>query len=66
MGFDKTDSSLTVTIFSAASSGICTRTPLEGHHKLDGVEAVGAQIVNEAGVFGHLDSSTPNARRRSS
>src|ERR1700738_1824373 len=27
---------------------------LEGHHQLDGVEAVGAQIVDEAGVFGHL------------
>src|SRR6202023_2162101 len=26
----------------------------EGHHQLDGVEAVGAQIVDEAGVFGHL------------
>src|SRR5438067_13158198 len=27
---------------------------LEGHHQLDGVEAVGAQIVDEAGVFGHF------------
>src|SRR5436190_13010355 len=27
---------------------------LESHHQLDGVEAVGAQIVDEAGVFGHL------------
>src|ERR1700751_675662 len=27
---------------------------LEGHHQLDSVEAVGAQIVDEAGVFGHL------------
>ena len=27
---------------------------LESHHQLDSVEAVGAEIVYEAGVFGHL------------
>src|SRR5207237_7824258 len=27
---------------------------LEGHHQLDGVEAVGPQIVDETGVLGHL------------
>src|SRR4051812_24205104 len=27
---------------------------LESHHQLDDVEAVGAEIVDEAGVFGHL------------
>src|SRR5579862_4043326 len=26
----------------------------EGHHQLDRIEAVGPQIVDEAGVFGHL------------
>src|SRR5687767_11983330 len=27
---------------------------LERHHELDGVEAVGAEIVDEVGVLGHL------------
>src|SRR3984893_6290945 len=27
---------------------------LERHHELDGVEAIGPEIVDEAGVFGHL------------
>src|SRR5258707_7197721 len=27
---------------------------LESHHELDGVEAIGPEIVDEAGVFGHL------------
>jgi hypothetical protein len=26
----------------------------KGHYELDGVEAIGAQIVDKAGVFGHL------------
>src|SRR5438105_9183597 len=32
---------------------------LEGHYQLDGVEAVGAQIVDKAGVFGHLGFIDP-------
>jgi hypothetical protein len=33
---------------------------LEGHHQLDGVEAVGAQIVDEARAFSvTLSASTP-------
>ena len=32
---------------------------LERHHELDRVEAVGAQIVDEAGVLGDLSASTP-------
>src|SRR5207249_5862533 len=27
---------------------------LERHHELDGIEAVGTQIVDKTGVFGHL------------
>src|SRR5215470_16164959 len=27
---------------------------LKRHHQLDGVEAVGAEIIDEAGVFGHF------------
>ena len=27
---------------------------LEGHHQLDGVQAVGAQIIDEAGIVCHL------------
>ncbi len=51
----KLTASLTVTIFSAASSGnFAPELLLERHDQLDGVEAVGAQIVDKAGIFGHL------------
>src|SRR5713101_2586192 len=42
---------------------------LESHHELDGVEAIGPEIVDEAGVFGHLGlvvaKSRTGRRRRS-
>ena len=47
--------SLTVRMFSAASSGIShAEFLLERHHQLDRVEAVGAQVVDEAGLLGDL------------
>ena len=52
---DNWTASFTVTIFSAASSGIShAEFFFEGHDQLDGVEAVGAQIVDEAGIVGDL------------
>ena len=51
----KSMASLTVRIFSAASSGISTaELLLERHDELDRVEAVGAEIVDEARVLGDL------------
>ena len=45
----------TVRMVSAASSGIlATKLLLEGHDELDRVEAVGAEIIDEAGVFRNL------------
>ena len=45
----------TVWMCSAASSGnFDVEFFFEGHHQLDVVEAVGAQVVDEAGLFGDL------------
>ena len=45
----------TVWICSAASSGnLAAELLLERHHEFDRVQAVGAQIVDEAGVVGDL------------
>src|SRR6516225_3847363 len=41
-------------LFGCVIRDLAPELLLEGHHQLDGVEAVGAQIVDEAGVFGHL------------
>ena len=56
----KLTASPTVWMCSAASSGnLDAELFFERHHQLDGVQAVGAQIVDEGGLLGHLAPSTP-------
>ena len=50
----------TVRIVSAASSGISTaELLLERHDELDGVEAVGSEVVDEARILGDLVGLNP-------
>jgi hypothetical protein len=60
MGFDELDSVLDGDdFFGGVVGNLASEFFFECHHELDGVEAVGAQIVNETGIirnFGLIDA----------
>ncbi len=51
----------TVRILSASSSGMTIpNSSSKSHHQFHRVQRVGAEILNEGGLFGHFLASTPS------